>query len=210
MRTLLLVSAILTGLLPGQTPDLHLRGDRFRPLDYEHLTAEQKIMADHLIGGDRGSMSGPYNVLLRSPEMGDLVQQLGAYLRFHSAVPDELKEFAIILTARFWNSQHEWYTHKQLALKAGVSSATVEAVRNGKRPEHLRLEEKAVYDFVTELNAKKYVSDPVFNAARDKLGEKGVVDLMALVGYYHLVSIVLNVDRYPLVDGARPELEPLP
>jgi 4-carboxymuconolactone decarboxylase len=209
MRTLLLCS-ILTLPLRGQTPDLRLRGDRFRPLDYEHLTAEQKIMADHVIGGDRGSMSGPYNVLLRSPEMGDLVQQLGAYLRFHSAVPDKLKEFAIILTARFWNSQHEWYTHKKLALHAGVSSPIVEAVRVGERPKHMQSEEEAVYNFVTELNKSKQVSDPVFQAALEKLGEKGTVDLMALVGYYHLVSIILNVDRYPLVDGVKPELKPLP
>ena len=208
MRLLLLAG--ITGIMFGQTRDLQLRGDRFQPLDYEHMSAAQKTLTDHVIGGERGTMNGPYNVLLRSPEMGDLAQQLGAYLRFHSSVPDKLKEFAIILTARSWNSQYEWYAHKRLALQVGLSPAIVESVATGKRPKSMQPEEEAVYNFVTELHKTTEVSDAVYRAAVDKLGEKGMVDLMALVGYYHMVSIILKVDRYPLPEGVKPELKPLP
>ena len=98
--------------------DLHLRGDRFKPLTYEQMTPEQKTLTAHVLAGDRGSMNGPYNVLLRSPEMGDLAQNYGTYMRFHSSVPHKLNEFAILITARFWNSQYEWSAHYQYALQA--------------------------------------------------------------------------------------------
>src|SRR5262249_53725182 len=98
------------------TRDLRLVGDRFKPLTYDQLTPAQKTMADHLLEGERGTMSGPFNVLLRSPEMGDAVQKLGAQVRFHASLPPRLNEFAILITGRFWNAQYEWYAHKRLAL----------------------------------------------------------------------------------------------
>lgn len=112
-------------------PDLHLRGDRFRPLTYAELTPEQKTLAEHVVGGERGSLNGPFNVYLRSPEMGDLAQKLGAYTRFHSSVPKKLNEFAIIITARFWSSQYEWQAHRKNAADAGLSADIIEAVANG-------------------------------------------------------------------------------
>ena len=193
---------------PG--PDLHLRGDRFKPLTYDRLTPEQKALADHLIGGERGSMSGPFNVLLRSPEMGDLAQKFGAYVRFHSSLPRKLNEFAIIMTARFWTSQYEWYAHRRYALEAGLSPAVVEAVAAGKRPTSMQPDEEVVYNFCNEMLSTKQVSDATFQSALGKLGERGVVDLIGVMGYYHLVSMLLNVDRYPLPEGAKPELKPLP
>ena len=84
-------------------PDLHLRGDRFKPLTWDDLTPPQKVMAEHTLMGERGVMEGPFNVALRSPEVGDLAARLGAQLRFHSSLPNRLNEFAIILVARFWN-----------------------------------------------------------------------------------------------------------
>ena len=191
------------------TPVLNLRGDRFKPLSYEQLTPEQKTMADHVLAGDRGSLNGPYNVLLRSPEMGDLAQKFGAYTRFHSSLSKKLNEFAILMTARFWNSQFEWYAHHKYALDAGLSPAVIEAVAAGKRPTSMQPDEEVVYNLCNELLSTRQVSDATFRAAVNGLGERGVVDLVGVVGYYHLVSMLLNIDRYPLPDGAKPELKPL-
>jgi len=212
MRIPLICSGLLALGCLAQAPstrDLQLRGDRFKPLTYDQLTPEQKTLVEHLYAGERGGMAGPFNVLLRSPEMGDLAQKLGAQLRFHSAVPAKLRELAIIMTARAWTAQFEWYAHSRSALQAGISKATVDAIAAGKRPASLPPDEEVVYNFCDELIHSKQVSDRAFNAARDKFGERGVVDLTGLVGYYHLVSMLLNIDRYPLPDNAKPELKPL-
>jgi 4-carboxymuconolactone decarboxylase len=203
---------LVAGLAAAQAPtrDLHLVGDRFKPLTYDQMTPAQKTLTEHLLTGERGGMSGPFNVLLRSPEMGDAVQKLGAQVRYHSSLPPRLNEFAIVIAGRFWNAQYEWYAHKRLALQAGLNPAIVDALAAGRRPPALQPDEEAVYNFVTELLRTKQVSDATFDAARDKLGERSLVDLVGVVGYYGLVSMVLNVDRYPLPPGVQPELKPLP
>jgi polar amino acid transport system substrate-binding protein len=142
--------------------------------------------------------------------MGDLAQQFGAYERYHSTIPHKLNEFAILITARFWDSQYEWYAHHQYGLKAGLSPELIEAVATGKYPASMQPDEAIVYNFCHELLYTKQVSDAHFKAAVDRFGERGVVDLMGVMGYYHLVSMALNVDRYPLPAGAKAELIPLP
>jgi 4-carboxymuconolactone decarboxylase len=203
---------VLSGLALAQAPatrDLHLRGDRFQPLTYDKLTPEQKAMVEHLFAGERGGMNGPFNVTLRSPEMGDLAQQLGARVRFHSSLPNRLNEMAILMTARFWNAQYEWSAHKKNALTAGLNPAVIEAIATGKRPGSMQPDEEAVYDFGDELLRTREVSDKAFKAAVDRFGERGVVDLTGVMGYYCFVSMMLNIDRYPLPEGEKPELRPL-
>jgi len=205
-------AVVLLSIAQAQAPstrDLNLRGDRFKPLTYDQLTPEQKTLVEHLFAGERGGMQGPFNVLLRSPEIGDAAQKLGAQLRFHSSLNPRQRELAIILTARAWTAQYEWIAHSRLATQAGIKQAAVDAIAAGKRPAGLQPDEQVVYDFCDELIKSHQVSDPVFHAAVEKLGERGVVDMTALVGYYHLVSMILNIDRYPLADGAKPELKPL-
>jgi 4-carboxymuconolactone decarboxylase len=186
--------------------DVKLIGDRFKPLSYAQMTAEQRAMIEHLLSGERAGTSGPFNVLLRSPEMGDIAQQLGARVRYHSSLPNRLNEMAILLTARDWTAQYEWYAHKRLALQAGLKPSIVDAIALGKRPDGMATDEQALYDFQTELLQTKQVSDAAFRAAIAAFGERGVVDLLCNIGYYHLVSMVLNVDRYPLPADAKPEL----
>ena len=201
---------VLTSMANAQNPaprDLNLRGDRFKPLTYDQLTPEQKTMVEHLFAGERGGMNGPFNVLLRSPEMGDLAQKLGAQLRFHSTLSGKQRELAIIITARYWTAQYEWTAHRRLALQAGVSTEIADAIAAGKRPSSLEPDEEIVYNFCNEILNTKQVSDATYKAAVDKLGERGVVDLTALVGYYQFVSMILNLDRYPLPDGVKPELQ---
>jgi 4-carboxymuconolactone decarboxylase len=195
-----------------QRPDprtVRLRGDRFKPLTYDEMTPAQRTMIEHVLAGPRGSTDGPFNVQLRSPEMGDLGQQFGAATRFATTVPRKLYELAIIITARHWTSQFEWLAHHRGALQAGLSPAVADAIAEGRRPAVMPPDETAVYNFATELLETKQVSDPTFNAAKSLLGERGVVDLINVMGWYGTVSMFLNVDRYPLPEGTQPELKPL-
>ena len=141
--------------------------------------------------------------------MGDLAQQFGASLRFHSSLPRKLNEMAILLTARYWTAQYEWSAHRKQAAEAGLSESIIQAIAGGKRPASMDPDETVVYNFGTELLNTKQVSDPVFKVTKDKFGERGVVDLISVMGYYQLVSMLLNVDRYPLPAGVKPELQPL-
>jgi 4-carboxymuconolactone decarboxylase len=166
-------------------------------------------MVEHLFSGPRAGANGPFNVLLRSPEMGDIAQQFGASMRFNQSMPRKLNEMAIIITARYWTAQYEWYAHKRAALQAGLNPAIVDAIQNGRRPAGMQKDEDAVYTFCTELLNTKHDSDATFQTAKDTVGEKGVVDLMGVMSWYQMVSMLLNVDRYPLPDGAQPELKPL-
>jgi 4-carboxymuconolactone decarboxylase len=213
-RTLLSVCLVLLVLgaafaQNSRARDVKLVGDRFKPLTYDEMTADQKSMIDHLFAGERGGAGGPFNALLRSPKMGDVAQQLGAQVRFHSSLPARLNELAIILTARHWTAQYEWYAHRRLAIQAGVTAATADAIAAGQRPASMTPDEEVVYNFATELLNTKQVRDATFQAVVSKFGERGVVDLIAAMGYYHLVSMLLNVDRYPLPPGVTPELQPL-
>jgi 4-carboxymuconolactone decarboxylase len=190
--------------------DLKLSGDRFKPLKYDEMTPPQQKMIDHLLEGERGGTGGPFNVMLRSPEMGDIAQQLGAHLRYHSSLPRKLNEFAILITGRYMTAQYEFYAHRPLALQAGLNESIVNAVAEGKRPTGMQADEEAIYTFCDELLNKKQVSDATFKSAVSHFGEQGVVDAIALTGYYQIVSAMLNVDRYPLPNGARPPLKALP
>jgi 4-carboxymuconolactone decarboxylase len=206
---ILLLSSIALAQTPT-APDLHLRGGRFRPLTYTELTPGQKAMVDDMLTGERkGVMNGPFNVLLRSPEMGDAAQKFGAQVRFHSTLPKRLNEMAILMTARFWNSQYDWWSHRQMALDAGLSPAIIDAISVGKRPVPMQPDEAAIFNFADELLKTREVSDASFKAVVDKFGERGAVDLTSVMGYYCFVSMVLNVDRYPLPEGQQPELKPL-
>jgi 4-carboxymuconolactone decarboxylase len=208
-----LIAASVTFLMaqaPAPNPrDVQLVGDRFKPLKYDEMTPEQKKMMEHLVSGERRGAGGPFNVLLRSPEMGDLAQEFGAQMRFHSSLPRKLNEMAIIITARHWTAQYEWNAHRTAAAQAGLKEPIIQAIAAGKRPESLDADETVIYNFATELLKTHEVGDATFKAVKDKFGEKGVVDLIGVMGYYQLVSMLLNVDRYPLPAGTKPELQPL-
>jgi 4-carboxymuconolactone decarboxylase len=211
MRTFAIALAIL-GTVNAQAPtsrDLHLRGGRFKPLSYDTMTPEQKTLVTNILAGPRTSLDGPFNVLLRSPEMGDLAQKFGAQMRYHSSLPPRLNEFAILITARHWTAQFEWQAHHKIALTAGLSPTVIDALATGKRPASMQPDEEAVYNFCTEVLSTKQASDAAFQSAVEKFGERGVVDMLGVMGYYQFVSMMLNVDRYPLPDGVPPELKPL-
>jgi 4-carboxymuconolactone decarboxylase len=207
----------LAGIADAQAPanrrpdprTIQLRGGRFKPLTYDEMAPAQKAIIEHLLAGPRGGANGPFNVLLRSPEIGDLAQEFGAATRFKSSLPQRLYELAILVTARHWTSQFEWQAHHRSALQAGLSPTIADAIAQGRRPAEMQKDEEAVYNFCSELLATKEVSDTTFAAAKNAFGERGVVDLIAVTGWYKTVSMLLNVDRYPVADNTQPELKPL-
>ena len=195
-----------------QAPDprgLVMVGDRFKPMKYDDMTPEQKAMIDHLLAGERGGVNGPFNVLLRSPEVGDLAQKFGGAMRFRTGLPKDVSEVIIIMTGRNWMAQYEWASHKAAALRNGVSPAIVDAIAAGKHPAGMPTEMEVAYNLIDELLTSHQVTDATFKAAKDKYGERGVVDIAGLSGWYGLVSMLLNVDRYPLPAGAQPDLKAL-
>ena len=190
------------------------QSQRFKPIALENLTAEQRALADAIRSGPRGAvknsaaakpgpLGGPFNVLLRSPEIGNIIQSLGAAIRFKSSIPPKLNELAIITTARQWTAQYEWLAHHRLALEAGLDPAIAEDIAHGRRPAKMSQDEAIVYDFSRELHETQGVSDATYKRALDRFGERGVMDLIAVNGYYVLVSMTLNVDRTPLPEGAK-------
>lgn len=198
-----------TSLTASASPALALRGNRFKPLTWETMTPAQRRMTDSVLSGARSSMQGPYNVLLRSPELGDLAQRFGAHTRFSSSLPLALNELAILLVARFWTCQFVWWAHRRIATEAGLGEALIEAIAGGHPPQDLSAEVAAVYGFCHELLHARQVSDATYAALVKRFGEAGAVDLMGTMSYYTLVSMSLNVDKYPLPEGAEPELQPL-
>jgi len=183
---------------------------RFPELTPDTMTPEQKKVADAIQSGPRGAgLRGPFNALMRSPDLCDLVQRVGAYVRFGSSIPAPLNELAICMAGRKWTAQYEFYAHRKLGIDAGLAPAILDAVAVGRRPEAMSGDETIVYEFVTELLATGSVSDAKYQPALDRFGERGVMDLVGAVGYYSLVSMVLNVAQVQLPAGETPPLKPL-
>jgi 4-carboxymuconolactone decarboxylase len=191
---------------------------RFKILTPEEMTPAQKELANSIRSGPRASVAGsaanagggtvgsPFNVFLRSPELGDYLQRIGSYIRFKSSLGPRLNELAILITARHWTSQYEWFAHHRLALQAGLDPKVADDIAQGRRPAGMKPDEEAVYNFCHELLDEKQVSDPTYKAAVEKFGEQGVMDLIGVNGYYSLVSMVLNVDRTPVPGDGKPPL----
>jgi 4-carboxymuconolactone decarboxylase len=174
------------------------------------MTEEQRSVADAIQSGPRGAgLRGPFNALLRSPRLADLVQRVGAYVRFSSSIPAPLNELAICMAGRKWGAQYEFYAHRRLGIEAGLDPAILDAVAAGRRPAALSPDEALVYGFVTELLSTGAVPDAIYNPVVERFGERGVMDLVGAVGYYSLVSMVLNVAQVPLPEGETPPLKPL-
>jgi len=185
-----------------------MTAQRFKPLSLEEMDEAQRRLAERIMAGPRQSLRGPFGAFLYSPATGDSAQALGEQVRFHNVLPEKLKELAILVVARHWTAQFEWYAHHRLALAAGLDPAIAAAIARGEEPGGLQPDEAAIYAFATELLATKTVSDATFRAVAVRFGEKGVVDLIATLGYYTLVSMTLNVDRFPIPADATP-LPPL-
>lgn len=180
------------------------------PIPPDKMTAEQKKAAADILAGPRGHLVGPFIPLLRSPEFMNWLQRTGEYLRFNSALEPRLSELAVLITARHWSQQFEWYHHRTIAEKAGLKPAICDALAEGRRPAQMAEDEAAIYDFLDELIRTRTVSDPTWAQAARLFGEKGIIDMIGLHGYYSMLAMILNASHAPLPEGAKPGLKPLP
>jgi 4-carboxymuconolactone decarboxylase len=180
--------------------------DRLPPLPESSLSPAQRQAAAELATGPRGSIFGPFVPLLRSPDLLSPLQKTGEYLRYKSALPPRLSEFAILLVARRWNQQYEWHVHQPIAEGAGVPADHVRAVAEGRRPDGMAPDQAIVHDFLQELQANRWVSDTTYGRAVELFGERGVIDLCGICGYYTTLAMVMNVARTPLPEGVDPPL----
>jgi 4-carboxymuconolactone decarboxylase len=183
--------------------------DRLPPIDDGALDAAQAAAKAALLAGARGVFQGPFIPLLRNPALLRKVEPLGAYLRYESGLAGRIREFAILLVAREYSQQVEWAIHQPIALAEGVNPLTVAAIAEARRPELMPEDEETAWDFLTELSRNKAVSDASYGRAVRLFGEAGMLDLVAIAGYYGLLGLIMNTARTKAPEDA-PSLAPLP
>ena len=184
--------------------------DRMPPLSPGEMTAEQRGAVEELRRVRGIELRGPWIPMLRSPEVLSRSRAMGDYLRYESALPPELSEFLILLTAGEWRQQYEWHAHSSIGLEAGISPDTLRAIAEGRRPANMTSEQAALYALFTELHENHSVSDTTYATALELFGERGVIDAVGIVGYYTLLAMVMNTTRTPLPAGVSPGLPSLP
>jgi 4-carboxymuconolactone decarboxylase len=175
----------------------------------EGLSPEQRAVFDAVVAGRRGKVQGPLMAALHKPELADKWQQLGEVLRYRTSLPPRLSELAILVTARAWSCQLEWYLHEGFAREVGLEPAIIDAVRLGQRPDSSDEDVLIVYDYCHELQRDKFVSEPTYQRALQRLKTVGVVELTALSGYYTMVAMTLNAHEFPLPEEAERALGPV-
>ncbi len=166
------------------------------------LDPAQRAAAQQLMDGPRGAVFGPFIPLLRSPELLNRLQQVGAYLRFDSALTPRISEFVMLVVSRQWTQQFEWCMHYPLALKAGVGQDTLDALAEGRRPPAMAEDEALAYMVCEEVARQRGLCDSSYAAALAAFGERGLIDLLGLIGYFSTVSIIMNVARTPPLAGS--------
>ena len=181
---------------------------RFPQLTLDELTDAQRPLGEQVLQVSSVGLGGPYNLLLRSPVLGQRVFDLLHYLRWNTSLPLALNEFAILIVARQWRSQVEWLAHAPIAIKAGLSPEIVAGIKARQRPAQMSQQEAAVHDLVTELTTTHRVSDPTFDRAKALLGEQQVVDLTATAGTYVTLAMLMAMGEQGVPPGREPPFKP--
>jgi len=202
-------AAALTLAAPTEKVYSADKEQRFPQLKLEQLNDQQRPFADEILKVSSIGITGPYNSMLRSPVMGQRLFNLLDYVRFNTSVPRKLNEFAILIQARLWTSQVEWYAHYPLAIKAGLPEAVANDLKVGKRPASMQPDEAAVYDFCMELSTRHEVSDATFRKTRELFSEQQVIDLIAVSGTYITAAMMANTAEEQVPAGKTPPLQPL-
>jgi 4-carboxymuconolactone decarboxylase len=198
------VVIMLSAPLAGHAQDV----TRFPPLKLDDLSPAQKAWADALAAPPRNGKIGnpPYRAYVHSPDLAARLTELASYLRWHTSLPPRLSELAILITAREWTAQYEWYAHYPHAIDGGLDPKVAAAIAEGKRPEGMRDDEIALYDLATSLYRDRKVTDAVYKAALDKFGERGIMDIIGIIGFYGITSMTLITMQAGAPDGKVPPL----
>jgi 4-carboxymuconolactone decarboxylase len=167
------------------------------------MTAAQAEAYAEILGTKEQTfnLGGPFNAFLRCPDLATLVAKMGSFFRFGTSLPPRWVELAILTTARFWTAQYEWYAHARFASAAGVEDHIIDAIRGNQRPEFEDKDDEAVYEFCSQLHKSRQVTDQAYDAVTELLGERGVVELTGLIGFYTMISINLNTDQVSVPEG---------
>jgi 4-carboxymuconolactone decarboxylase len=181
--------------------------ERLSQILYEELAADVRPLADDILKVSSAALGGPYNALLRSPDMARRAFDFLDYLRFRTSVNKRLNEFAILIQARISNAQYEWWAHERIARKAGLSDAVMRDLQECKRPNTMQADERLVYDYCVQLSLNHRVPDALWQEAVAAMGEQAVVDLTVLSGTYVMVSMLLNATQVGIPDGGEAPLQ---
>ena len=176
---------------------------RYRNLDPAALDADQQRVWQEIASGPRGNVPPPLQVWLRSPQLAENAQRLGAFCRYGTSLEPRLSELAILVTARHWTAHYEWYAHEKFARKAGIEDAVIAAIAARRTPDFAREDERVLYDFCHVFYRDHRVDDATYARALAQFGERGIVDLVGIMGYYALISMTLNVFEVPVPEGAK-------
>ncbi|MEI7429743.1 MAG: carboxymuconolactone decarboxylase family protein [Betaproteobacteria bacterium] len=180
-----------------------LAADRLPTIPSAHYSDEQQKAAADFEALRKAPLTGPFKLLMYSPQLLSQASAMGAYLRYHSAIGTTLSELAILITAREWSQDYEWVVHQPIALKVGIKAEIAEAIADGRRPTGMSDDEEIVYDFSTELHRYKRVSEKTFMRVEQRFGKKGVVDLTGINAYYTLIAMQLNVAEFEIPKDAK-------
>ncbi|MEK6594260.1 MAG: carboxymuconolactone decarboxylase family protein [Pseudomonadota bacterium] len=184
--------------------------ERLPRIPPEKMTEAQKKVAAEITAGPRGELRGPFIALLRSPELTGPLQKVGEYLRYRSPLDRRIAEMATLIAARHWTQQYEWNAHHTHAMHAGLKPAIADAIAEGRRPTDMAEDEEIVHDMLMEALHNQSVCDATYARAIAKFGEQGVIDILAIAGYYAMLAMILNVARIALPGGKPPPLAPFP
>jgi 4-carboxymuconolactone decarboxylase len=179
---------------------------RLPRLDEAEMNEEQTRMKQEMVAGPRGNLTLPFQCLIRSPVVATHIHRLGEEVRYRIRIPERLRELAILVTARAWTAQYEWFAHRKLALKAGLAETVIDAVAARKRPTFTDDDERLIHDFALAVHERHGVDTPLYKEAVARFGEAGVVELIALLGYYVTISMTLNVFEVEIPDNVPPPL----
>jgi 4-carboxymuconolactone decarboxylase len=209
MRSRKAVAAVVVGALMMSAAPIKAHaedGPRFPQPKMEDLNADQQDAANGVMKQSSAGLGGPYGMLLKSPELLRRYLMMTDYLRQKTSLPKHLNEMAILMEARIWDAQYEWWAHEPLARKAGLSDALIADIRDGKKPSNMKPDEAVVYEVVTQLLNKRQMPDELFATAKQVLGEQQVVDLVAVTGFYVMVSAVVIAGRVGIPNGGAPPM----
>lgn len=183
--------------------------ERMPMVPESQLSDEQRaVLAD--LTRSRGGVRGPFGALIRNPRLVDNMQKLGGYIRFGASLELRVNRVASLLTTRHYGNQYEWATNVPLAQQAGLSQHIIDAIGEGRRPTGMAADEEVAYDFATEALTHKSVCDITYGRAVKQFGESGVIDMLAVIGYYGFLALVMNVTRTAVPDGKPLPLAPMP
>lgn len=200
MLKLFAAGAVALSLFTGSA----LAQDRLPPIPPASYDDAQKKAAEEFLAARKVPVFGPFHPLMRSPELMNVARSMGDYLRYKSAIGTTLSELVILIAAREWTQDYEWHVHAPIAMKQGIKKEIVDAILDGRRPTGMSEDEEICYDFSIELHRNKRVSDMTYARALKRFGEKGVIDLVGINGYYTFLAMAMNTSRMPIpADGKR-------